>query len=178
MIMPTVLFLTTINRWPSILKFLSPILIIGVAAASLYAAFNDYNHTLNNILSNRPIIWNTYGDMIERRPLFGHAGIDRSIGASVAEEVTVIVRRGMNVGYGTQNLFIRYAYEDGLWAPFAIAFILALLAWRNPVYRPSIIAFLPVCASESLKIGMLSIWGVPLLIIILLASKARASTRA
>jgi hypothetical protein len=170
MLMPVILLVFNMWRGSAILKILSPLIIVAVAGGSIFFTFN-FNRELNDILTNRVIIWNLYGDRIEDRPLSGHAGIEESVAEEIADDVGLYARRGVNSAYGTQNLFVRYAYEDGLVAVSAIALIILGVAWRSPRVRPAVIALLPACALESLKIGVPSLWGIPLLLVILMAAQ-------
>lgn len=153
-----------------LLRYLTAFMMAFAAACSVFFAFN-WDTKVNYVLTNRVYIWNAYGHHIADKPLFGHAGTSKAVAMDVADSASVFARRGVNATYSTQNMFLRYTYEDGFLGLFFVVLLLAAAALANARVAILLSSLVATCFIEGIKLGVPSFWGVPLTLAVIMAAR-------
>lgn len=153
-----------------LLTYFTALIVALAAACSVFYAFN-WDARVNDVLTNRVYIWNVYGRHIADKPIFGHTGTSRAVAADVADSASAFARRGVNETYSTQNMFLRYTYEDGFLGLFVVVFLLVAAALANAQVAILLSSLIATCFIEGIKLGVPSFWGVPLTLAVIMAAR-------
>ena len=133
-------------------------LALGATVGSVYVAVS-FNPNINELLSNRVLIWQYYLFLSAQDIFMGFGFISADVAESTSNFVGYMVQRGVNEQYGTQSMVIRYIYENGIVVTIITYLFLFKQLLRNTRYANfAIVGYLPALL-ESMKIGVPSIYG-------------------
>ncbi|MDD8057630.1 O-antigen ligase family protein [Shewanella metallivivens] len=115
----------------------------------------------DEILSYRPTIWNYYIYEGLENFLFGGGPILTYVSEGAAAYYQSMIGRGVGTAYGTQSMYVLYFYESGIIGLFLLMFIMFIVFCSKskyviPFFSISVLAFM-----ETIKIGAVSIYGLP-----------------
>ena len=154
-----------------IIRF-SALLALALTFALVYYTVN-FDQNLNEILSNRILIWQYYLAASSQNFYIGFGYIDPVIAESAADYVELMIQRGASEHYGTQSMLFRYIYDNGF-----IATVLFYLFIFKEFFRGSphgllaVYGYLPTLL-ESIKFGTPSIFGCIFMVTFLMSYASR-----
>ncbi|WP_075178736.1 hypothetical protein [Neptunomonas phycophila] len=144
---------------------LRPILLISgllILLLGQYALIDSHTLYADELLSYRPTIWKYYYQESLDSFWFGNGPILEFVSEGAASYYQYMIGRGVGVAYGTQSMYVLYLYESGiigivlLMTMFYVSF-LTRSKYLIPVFSIAFLAFM-----ETVKVGAVSIYGLPL----------------
>lgn len=116
---------------------------------------------VDEILSYRPSIWNYYIYEGSENMWFGGGPILTYVAEGAASYYQSMIGRGVGTAYGTQSMYVLYFYESGIVGLLLLLLVMFIVFYSKskytiPFFSISVLAFL-----ETIKIGAVSIYGLP-----------------
>lgn len=141
---------------------------IGLTFATIYSAIK-FDPFVNELLSNRVLIWQYYIIHAAQDLLWGFGYISSEMAESAAKFLENEIQRGANTQYGTQSMVIRYIYENGIVVTIVTYLFLFKHILRKTKYANlALLGYLSTLL-ESVKIGVPSIFGCIFLVFFLMS---------
>lgn len=144
-----------------------------LVAIQLFIAESGGGTIINEILTNRPVIWGYYIDKVSESYYFGLGLITTEHTSAVAEVYSEYVDRGAGSGYGTQSMFIKYLFESGVVGLFISVMVTVMVLFKRSEFFPFVVIYVIVSFFETLMIGLPSVYGLPLTVFLILALSGR-----
>lgn len=158
-----------------IVRAFGMLLVGGAVWFNVYYAFN-FDLVLNELLTNRILLWNYYADLVTAGNLWTGVGpISDAASEGAAVEMRRFLERGSNPQYGTQSMYVLYLYQAGIVGlTLALALFGYALLRARALFWP--LAILLISAvPETVSFGAPSIVGTPMTLLVILAIIERRS---
>lgn len=151
-----------------LLRAFGMLLVGGAVWFNVYYAFN-FDLVLNELLTNRILLWNYYADLAAVNLWTGVGPISDEVSQGAAAAMRLFLERGSNPQYGTQSMYVLYLYQAGIVGlTLALAlFGYALLRARTLFWPLAILLISAV--PETVSFGAPSIVGTPMTLIVIIA---------
>lgn len=167
-----ILLLAILTMWTParqpIWKLVGVMSVAGAVWFNIYYAFN-FDWVLNEVLTNRVLLWNYYADAIGPYIWTGVGPLSAEVSQGAAEAMRAFLQRGSNPQYGTQSMYVLYLYQTGI---VGLVIILSLFAYalvRTRTLFWPVVIFLLAATSETISFGAPSIVGTPMTLLIILS---------
>ena len=151
--------------------------LVSLALTLTFVYYTVYFNTeLNELLTNRLLIWQYYLLLSSQNLYFGFGYIDPIVAESAARYVEFIIQKGANTQYGTQSMIFRYIYDNGLIMAFLFYLFIFKEFFRDKSYGLlAIFGYLPTLL-ESIKFGTPSIFGCIFMVTFLMSYTSEEET--
>jgi hypothetical protein len=116
----------------------------------------------DEILSYRPTIWKYYYLEGLENFWFGKGPILMYVSEGAASYYQSMIGRGVGVSYGTQSMYVLYFYESGFVGVFLLVSMFYMAFTTRSKYLVPVFAIAVLALMETVKIGAVSIYGLPL----------------
>lgn len=116
----------------------------------------------DELLSYRPTIWKYYYSEALDSFWFGNGPILTFISEGAASYYQFMIGRGVGVSYGTQSMYVLYFYESGVVGIVLLLLILYVVFLTRSKYLVPVFAIAVLAFLETVKVGAVSIYGLPL----------------
>lgn len=157
-----------------VFKFIKiqPIYVVGVVVALV--AFQFYLLQANNvqfdeILSYRPTIWSYYYESTLSNLWFGNGQISEHASQGAASYYQYMISRGVNSSYGPQSMYILYFYETGVIGLVLLGLTMYLVFSTKSNFLIPVLSILTLAFMETVRIGSISVYGLPLTYFVILS---------
>ena len=144
---------------------LSPLMMLSALLILLFVQFLLLTHEslqANIILSYRPSIWNYYYTESVGNFWFGGGAILNDVSEGAASYYQSMIGRGVGSAYGTQSMYMLYFYESGFFGLVVLFFVFYISFLTRSKYLVSVMSIAVLAFLETVKLGAISIYGLPL----------------
>ncbi|MHA7138180.1 hypothetical protein ACRTEV_13050 [Rossellomorea arthrocnemi] len=129
---------------------------VTITLVYFYAISNYLDPQINELLTNRPLIWRYYIDDIISNTwnvIFGQGRMSEGVAGAAADEVMNYVQRGVKEEYSPHNFYLYYIYEHGIVFTLIIVFLLFRALKNTNSFKPELMSFLILGFTSPMKIG-------------------------
>lgn len=142
--------------------------VLGAVWFNLHYSFN-FDWILNELLTNRILLWNYYTDQLGPHAWTGVGPVSSEISQGAADAMRAFLERGANPQYGTQSMYVLYLYQSGVLGLMIILSMFAYALARTTELFWPVVIFLLAAVSETISFGAPSIVGTPMTLFTVLA---------
>jgi hypothetical protein len=123
----------------------------------------------DEMLSYRPTIWSFYFDSTLGNKWFGNGQITDYSSEGAAEYYQYMISRGVGTAYGTQSMYMLYFYETGIVGIMLLIAIMHVVFSTKSTYLIPVLAILTLAFMETVRVGSISVYGLPMSYFIVLS---------